>query len=99
MYDVNNVIANLYRVLDNGTIYYLSTQISISELGSFQIDSITNPAGSKYRYNLSGSPDLSGFSIGQYVYIKNTHSEINSGCFEIVGVNDGSDYIEVNNYL
>lgn len=61
------------------------------------ISSISNPAGTTFRYNFSGSPDLSTVVVGDYLHVKSATTAANNGRFLITGVSDGSDYIEVTN--
>lgn len=61
------------------------------------VSTITNPAGDTFRYNLSGSPDLSDIYAGGMIEFTGTEDENNSGRFIVTAVSDGSDYIEVSN--
>lgn len=98
MYDVNNTIINGYRTLNNGTLYNLSTQTDLSDLGSFRISKITTPGGGVSRYYLMDSPDLSGLTIGAYVIISGCYDAINNGCFVTTDIDDTDKYIQVSNY-
>ncbi len=54
------------------------------------------------RYNLSGSPDLSGLSILTHlkrIYVAGATNTVHDGLFDIYAVNNVSKYIEVKNPL
>jgi len=61
------------------------------------VDSITNPSGNTFRFNLNDTPDLSGVNIGDKVKIANSPNPGNNGNFDVTAVDDVSDYIEITN--
>lgn len=77
---------------NDGDIYMLR-----GTRGPLTISSIAWQSANTVRYSFSGSPNLSTYTAGDYIYFKETDDSVNSGDFVITAVNDGSDWIEVSN--
>ncbi len=71
--------------------------LGIKVISGIAIASIANTAGNTWRYNFSGSPNLSSVSIGYKIHIFGATTAANNGVFLITGVNDGADWIEITN--
>lgn len=66
---------------------------------TIQSTSITWQSGNTVRFQFAGSTDLSAYSSGMYLHVKNCSDSVNNGLFVITAVNDGSGFIEVANDL
>ncbi len=71
--------------------------MGLKRVSGLIISSITNPAGNTYRYNFSGTPDLSTVIVGDYLHAKDCTNAANNIKKVITAVSDASDYIEVTN--
>lgn len=76
----------------DGDVYLLDTTG-----GTLEIASIAWQSGNTVRYNFSGTPDLSVYTVGDYVYFSGNANAENNGSFAITAINNGSDYFEITN--
>ncbi len=95
-------------IVDDDTVNitgYIDTTISFDidtvaiEAKNLDVNTIAWQSGTTVRYSFNGTPDLSGVSVGQYLQVSLAGYDVNNGLFEIVGVDDGADYIEISNTL
>lgn len=86
---IDSSIAPITEV--DGDIYLLD-----DANGELEVDSILWQSGTIVRYSSAGA-DLSGVTAGDWLRITGSTNAINDGTFIIKTVNDGSDFIELNN--
>ena len=79
--------------------YDATNVISIVSYGntSFDVDTITNPVGTTFRYNLNGTPNLSDVHPLDKIKITNSLNAVNDGYFLVTAVDDINDWIEITN--
>lgn len=77
---------------NDGDVYVLDIA-----LFTLDVDTIVFQSGNTIRYTFNASPDLSSIAVGDHLRIRSAGEEINNGTFKITDVNDGSDFIEVEN--
>lgn len=76
----------------DGDIYILDTSLS-----SLTVTDIVWQSGTTVRISFSGSPDLSSNTTNDYFIISTASNASNNGRFILSDVNDGSDFIEIEN--
>ena len=76
----------------DGDIYILDTSLS-----SLTVTDIAWQSGTTVRISFSGSPDLSATTVNDYFIISTASNDSNNGRFILSDVNDGSDFIEIEN--
>ena len=76
----------------DGDIYILDTSLS-----SLTVTDIVWQSGTTVRISFSGSPDLSSTTVEDYFIISTASNDSNNGRFILSDVNDGSDFIEIEN--
>lgn len=76
----------------DGDVYVLGT-----ELSTLTVTDIEWQSGTTVRISFSGSPDLSSVTTDDYFVISTATNDTNNGRFLITAVNDGSDYVEIDN--
>ena len=79
--------------------YDATNVISIVAYGntSFDVDTITNPVGTTFRYNLNGTPDLSNVHPLDKIKITNSLNALNDGYFLVTAVDNVNKWIEITN--
>lgn len=68
-------------------------------LADLDVNTISWQSGTTVRYVFNGTPDLSTVEAGDIITVTNSANTSNNGDFTIVAVNDGLDYIEIENPL
>lgn len=100
-YDLTGILSNMYRTLDDGTIYFLSQQVSLARLGNYLIEetSVNTSlsalniddiaiSGNTTSITFSGSPDLSKVQPGAYIFISGATNPVNNKYFVIQEIYD-----------
>ena len=67
------------------------------QINALDVDAITWQFGNVVRYTMTGTPDLSTIVAGNQFVVSGSAGAKNDGIFEIVGVNDTNDTIDVIN--
>lgn len=78
----------------DGDIYLID-----STLGTLTINETIFVSGNTIRITFTGSPNLSGFTVGHYLVVSGCANDVNNGSFIITSVNDPGDYIQITNTL
>lgn len=96
----NTTFANVFETTDELVDFYAAFTSGANTLNvAGTIDTVTNPAGSTYRYAFSGLPaGLGNYAAGDIVNISGMQDNDNNGDFIVTAVSvAGNGYIEVTN--
>ena len=91
---------NQVAQIATGTLFETSEDVEIPAntltLNALTITSIEWQTESRIRYQL-GSVDLSSVATGDMVIVTGTAESVNSGVYRILAVNDGSNWVDIEN--